>query len=479
MNRTSSLEIEKLQTEVHAALRAWHKTSGTARNLLAGLLLVQEQRRNIAKDGSPTKQRLATNRILLEGIEELASQDETTARILRLRFAEDNSLLMVANKLNTSEHTVSRLQRAAIERLAQIIQGRESALRETRAQTIETRLPPPSYTRLFGFDDACTGLKTQLLQTSSGPWVIAIVGIGGIGKTALADRVTRQVVRQFQFDGVFWLRIEHQTMSGRSQSPSLTYESLITDLAQRLWPDGLEGLSLQQRQVQVRQRLKAQPHLVVIDNLESEADTAYLLERLNDLAQPSKFLLTSRTRLSDLATVFNFSLNELSLPDANNLIRHHAQDIGATSVATATEADIEAIYDVTGGNPLALKLVVSLLDMLPLPQILSNLKRGRQGSVEELYRHIYWQTWQLLSANARKLLKAMPLVAESGGTPNYLQRLSDLSELQLWPALQELRNRSLLEVRGTTQEKQYGIHRLTETFLHTEIIHWPEVDFES
>ena len=36
-----------------------------------------------------------------------------------------------------------------------------------------------------------------------------------------------------------------------------------------------------------------------------------------------------------------------------------------------------------------------------------------------------------------------------------------------------LRNRSLLEVRGTIQAKRYGIHRLTETFLRTEIIHWP------
>jgi hypothetical protein len=479
MKDVSSLDLKKLQAGIHAALRAWRKTGGTPKDLLEALLLVQERRADVAKDGSPTQLRLATNRVLLDGIEELASQDETAARILRLRFPEDNLLMMVANKLNISEYTVSRLQRTAIERLAEIIHGRELALRETRAQTIEALLPPPSYTRLFGLEDACSELSTRLIQKTGASWVTAIVGIGGIGKTALADNVTRQVVRQFYFDEIIWLRIEPQTMSGRSHSPRLTYENLITDLAQRLWPDVVESLSPQQRQVQVRQALKAQPHLVIIDNLESEADTAYLLERLNDLAQPSRFLLTSRTRLSELATVFNFSLNELSLNDAANLIRHHAQDIGVTGVAAATEADLAAVYEVTGGNPLALKLVVSLLDTLPLPQILNSLKHGRQGSAEELYRYIYWQTWQLLSADARTLLKAMPLVAEAGGTPEYLQKLSGLSEAQLWPALQELRNRSLLEVRGTALEKQYGIHRLTETFLHTEIIHWPEDDSES
>jgi hypothetical protein len=54
-----------------------------------------------------------------------------------------------------------------------------------------------------------------------------------------------------------------------------------------------------------------------------------------------------------------------------------------------------------------------------------------------------------------------------------MRAITGLTEAELWPALQELRNRSLLEAQGTVQAKRYGIHRLTETFLQTEIIHWP------
>jgi hypothetical protein len=32
-----------------------------------------------------------------------------------------------------------------------------------------------------------------------------------------------------------------------------------------------------------------------------------------------------------------------------------------------------------------------------------------------------------------------------------------------------------LEVRGTVWERRYGIHRLTQTFLCTEIIEWPDL----
>lgn len=70
----------------------------------------------------------------------------------------------------------------------------------------------------------------------------------------------------------------------------------------------------------------------------------------------------------------------------------------------------------------------------------------------------------------------MPLVSETGATLDYLQALSGLGEEQLWPALHELRQRSLLEVRGSLHEKRYGIHRLTDSFLRTEIVHWPEGD---
>lgn len=68
----------------------------------------------------------------------------------------------------------------------------------------------------------------------------------------------------------------------------------------------------------------------------------------------------------------------------------------------------------------------------------------------------------------------MPLAAGVGVKPEQMQAMSGLAEQQLWPAITELVNRSLLEVRGTTWERRYGIHRLTESFLRTEIIHWPD-----
>jgi hypothetical protein len=153
-------------------------------------------------------------------------------------------------------------------------------------------------------------------------------------------------------------------------------------------------------------------------------------------------------------------------------MRHHAAESGVTAVADATDEDLQQIYDHTGGNPLAIKILVNLLDFLPLSRLLAGLTRNHPEQVMEMYKHIFWQAWQTLSENGRKLLQSMPLALEPADV-DYLLTISGLTEGAIWPAIEELRQRSLLEVEGGLHEKRYGIHRLTDTFLRTEIIHFP------
>lgn len=471
MKIAPNLNRKRLTQKIHSALRAWSKTHGTAEDYLEDLLLVWESRKVFEQQGQGSALRLATNEVLLSAIEALGNQDAELAEILYARFPDDLTLYAVANKLNISEFAVSRKQKAAIDTLTDILLEREALRREEMAQTIQTNLPPSSYRQLFGAEKAQTELVEQLLKPKS-RWVITIVGMGGIGKTALADAVARETIKSFYFETAIWLRVEPQTMSGRSLSPELTFDNLMAELLKRLRPES-KAVTPQQRLGEVRQILKGSPYLIIVDNLETETDTAYLLSHLGDLADPGKFLITSRTRAPNEAVAYHFAVDELSLEDAVKLLKHHADNAGITAMDEATTADLEAIYAVTGGNPLALKLVVNLLDVLSLPQVLNGLVQNQSGPVEELYRRIYQQTWQTLSEEARQLLKCLPLVGSTGADSSYLQVVSGLSESQLWPAIQQLRSRSLLEVWGTLHDKRYGIHRLTETFLKIDVIRWP------
>lgn len=461
------MQFDDLQTAVPKALRAWSNRADTADDSLAQLLIVQQELTHAISKAS------ATNQVLLNGIQQLQQQDPTSAQILTARFVDGRTILMTASKLNLSEDQVKRRQREAIRNLTQLLWDQETVVRQNRLHTLQARLPPPTYTNLFGSQSHVDELIGYLTQPDA-PGVIAIVGIGGIGKTALADQVTRTILPRFIFQDVFWLRVNPVSPDDTNGAlpPDVILEKIINDLVDHLCPQtatfGNGHIAC------LRQTLKSRPTLIIIDNLESEADTSILINALNDWAIPSKFLLTTRVRLPAASTAYSLVLDELPLPIAADLIYAQAQSLNLTDLVQAPDAVVRQIYAVTGGNPLALKLVVGLTAVLPLPQILADLTAAQISEIGQLYRHIYWQAWHSLSPTGQTLLEMMPLAAGVGVKPEQMQAMSGLAEHELWPAITELVNRSLLEVRGTTWERRYGIHRLTESFLRTEIIHWPE-----
>ncbi|MBK6709648.1 MAG: hypothetical protein IPG51_04795 [Chloroflexi bacterium] len=212
------LNRDRLDKDVQQALRAWHNSGDDSADSLSYLLLVQAQMAAAPHAKGPAT-RLAVNQVLLNALEEMTTQNETAVRVLKLRFLSQHSLLMVANQLNVSEHTVSRMQRAAIDQLADAIYRQELALRDSKIQEITALLPPATYSQLFGAAEIQTDLIARLRDPGS-PWVIAVTGLGGIGKTALADSVIRRLVPELHFDDVVWLRSAAATMSGQSASPT-------------------------------------------------------------------------------------------------------------------------------------------------------------------------------------------------------------------------------------------------------------------
>jgi hypothetical protein len=339
---------------------------------------------------------------------------------------------------------------------------------------LQAQLLPASYTRLFGIEEQQAELVSQLLAPDA-PWTIAIVGIGGIGKTALADSVVRDLIGRFRYQQVIWLRVhEEESLASTNGARPATAEQWLSQLATLVCPDLPPATPAPERKRRLQQALQAMPTLVVVDNLESEGGTAALVEQLSGLTNPSKFLLTSRLRLPLSATVWSHYLEELPVAAAIQLAREHAATIGLSGLAAADDAHWQPIWEAVGGNPLALKLVVGLASVLPLAEILRELVEANTHAIEQMYRHIYWKAWHSLSDNGRQLLEIMPLAADVGMKTEQMGAASRLSSNQLRPAITELVNRTLLEVRGTPWERRYGIHRLTNAFLRTEIVHLPE-----
>jgi hypothetical protein len=181
-----------------------------------------------------------------------------------------------------------------------------------------------------------------------------------------------------------------------------------------------------------------------------------------DMADPSKFLLTSRHWLASDVGPSVISLDQLAEPESLALIRHEAHLRGLLEVADAGDDALRPILGVTGGNPLAIKLVVGQLVSLPLSRILAALQTAQPGP-DSFYQYLYRVSWDLVSTPAQHLLRRMAQLQAGGGTWDDLCVISGLSGDDLASAIESLTSHSLLQASGF-EEKTYSLHPLTYHF---------------
>ncbi|MBX3011636.1 MAG: hypothetical protein KF832_09005 [Caldilineaceae bacterium] len=460
---------------VHQALALWHQsdTHGTPFN---DLLIWQQLMPTY--DGNL---RRTTNQLLLAALVPLAQEDLDYQKILELRFFQEEPGHRIANILHVAEGTVWRKQREAISRLTAILQAQEQQARQQRQARFAARLETPTYSQLIGVEAHLANLAAQLNQAGP-PWLVGIEGMGGIGKTALADALTRHLMGSYQWQDFAWVTARQQIFNGGGAikpiaKPALTTEMLIEALVKQLLSAeiGAAVLPFEQKRTMLQERLRAHPHLIVIDNLETLLDIESLLSTLRELVNPTKILLTSRFSRFHETDIFHFVLPELNEADALTLVRQEAQVRNLPALAAAPTNELQAIYATVGGNPLAIRLVVGQTHIHPLTRVLNNLQAAQGYRVEQLYRYIYRQAWENLDNLAQQTLLLMPLVTEAGGDLDYLVPMAEaagLSAIVVSDALERLVALNLVDNHGGLQERRYTIHALTRTFLQEQILKW-------
>lgn len=342
-------------------------------------------------------------------------------------------------------------------------------------------LPPPEYTHLFGIDGPRDEL-TALLRRPGGPAFISIEGLGGIGKTALARAVAFALAQGGDFDGIAWVSARQTWLNDAgaivaAPDPATTLADVVGRLTTQLGFTELAGLSAADKLDRLLPFLKSDRDLIVIDNLESVSDVELLLPALLPLAQPARFLLTSRQSLSGYPAVTRFPVRPLSLAGSQALVESELSRRGRPTTLAAS--DVAALHEVVGGMPLALKLVAAQMSLWPLPALLDNLRRARHRAPEGLYTYIYRRAWLALGDPARQLLLSLLPLGPDGEDVEWLRLMSFLPPDEFDDALTQLRAYSLLEMAGSLPSPRYRLHRLTATFLQAEIlVGWDDAAIE-
>lgn len=358
--------------------------------------------------------------------------------------------------------------RRLVDRLRQL----ELAAHEHAAAANRRRhLPPPDYAQLFGMAALQSELG-DLLRSSAGPQFVSIEGLGGIGKTALARAVAFDLAEGSDFDGIAWISARQSWLSDRGTIEAMPEAvETATDVVNRLADQlglAVAGLSTADKLARLAAFLRNAHYLVVVDNLESVNDVDSLLPALAPLADPTRFLFTSRQTMSSYPLVSRRSVPQLTLADSQKLVESELQRRGQSGELSADA--MRQLYDLVGGLPLALKLVAAQMIRWPLELLLEDMRQLRRRAPESLYTYIYRRTWLALGEPARELLLSLLDIAPDGENLAWLRLVSALPADDFDDALNQLLAYSLLDVAGRSEAPYYRLHRLTTTFLQTDLL---------
>jgi WD40 repeat protein/transcriptional regulator with XRE-family HTH domain len=297
--------------------------------------------------------------------------------------------------------------------------------------------------------------RTQLVQwiVQEHCRVVSVLGMGGIGKSALAITLMHQVANS---EGK---PRPYEVVIFRSLRDSPSCEALLDDCLPVLSSQPLSTVpaSLEYRISLLLELLRKVHAFIVLDNLEGlleEGDIRgrfrpgfegyqVLLRRVAETAHQSCVLLTSREKIAELRALEGAQSPVRSLR-VSGLDLAACKQIFAEKGATGTPQDQERLAEVYAGNPLALKIVVETITELFAGDIGQFLSEGIVifGSISNLLD----EQFARLSALEQAVLRWLAIAREPVTIDELLAILVvPLPRVQVLEAIDSLRRRSLIE----------------------------------
>lgn len=339
------------------------------------------------------------------------------------------------------------------------------------SKSVSNNLPLPEFddTGFMGRDKDRTSINKLLTSNTK---VISIVGEGGVGKTALAQRCLYDILELCEtnsrnesvFDIIVWvsLKTNRLTANGASEIKNSINSSsgLFQDISKTLI--GKPNEAIKSDLEEIREYMEEFKILLCIDNLET-ISTNEVRDFLADIPNSSKVLITTRIGLGEIE--YRYKLDKLDDKPSVELMRNMSKLLNLEKIYKKNNDSLNQLCKNLFNNPLLIKWYV-----LAVAAGFNNseLIDKRSDNFKDALCFCFENLYDRLSEVERKAIAVIACLRKPVSVVELRFFLSDIEEIKIEEALHQLHNSSMLI--SNDDKSSEGGHLYTLTGVAEEYI---------
>jgi WD40 repeat protein/transcriptional regulator with XRE-family HTH domain len=354
----------------------------------------------------------------------------------------EKALLLQPDELIDAPET-SEQQTGATQHV--VIDEADTQQRNNRKETKEDWGEAPIVAAFYGREQELDVLKQWIIADRN--QIVALLGLGGIGKSTLAVSAAKHVKEEFDY--IFWRSLQN------APSVEEVLKGCLQFLSDRVQSEAPEDFN---EQVLLFIKILQEHHcLIILDNLEAvlergeegdedwERFTNYtlLLQRIGEVKHQSCLLLTSREKPKAI-TLLEAKKMPVSSLLLTGLETGDAQKILTEKGVSGPGEEYEKLANFYSGNPLALSLVSKFIQEFFDGSITAFIKEDElvPGDVQDLLSQHFAQ----LSEIEQELLYWLAIEREAVSVGELAEDfVRPISKSKLFEAIASLQRRFLIE----------------------------------
>ena len=342
----------------------------------------------------------------------------------------------------------------------------------------------------YDLDGGFVGRKVEIEKVmrylySAQDRIISITGAGGIGKTAVALKVSYIILaddKNNPFEAIIWFSAKESRLTAENgivpiESGIKCCEQLVKDVLKIVDNDSLEvfvknNLSHEIILKHLNNLLSTHTCLLVIDNLETIEDKD-TIEFIKDVPRPSQVLITSRRGLGEIER--RFALPDFNEKDAVKLFRIISKEKNRIDLLKLDNKSVLKLVKKVKYYPLLIKWSIG---KICLGKDVNSAFSEIYSGTSEIAEFVFSDVFELISENSKILLYSMIIYGDKPIDEAFLKHLANLDNVQFEDSIGELVTTSFIipEISSTDVgiKTSYNMLSLTRGFVQHKLDNNPK-----